>query len=51
MDGENVLRNFWTPLFVYSSLLGIYLIIFGIALAGLVAALNKQDGRDRGQDN
>jgi hypothetical protein len=51
MDGENILRDFWTPLFVYSTLLGVYLIILGIALAGLVSALDERRYRDSKRDN
>jgi len=47
MDGDNVLRNFWTLLFVYSTLLGVYLLLLGIALAGLVTALRKRDEQKR----
>jgi hypothetical protein len=48
MDDGNVLRDFWTPLFVYLNLLGVYLLLLGIALAGLVSALKKrQDDKRR----
>jgi hypothetical protein len=37
------LRDFWTPFFAYALLLGVYLFILGIGLAGLVSALNARE--------
>jgi hypothetical protein len=42
MDEYNEFREFWTPFFVYVTLLGVYLIILGIALGGLVSVLRKR---------
>jgi uncharacterized membrane protein len=39
---ENV-RNFWMPFWVFLTLLGVYLVFFGIALAGLFAAQRKRE--------
>lgn len=35
--------DFFSLLIVYSALLGVYLIILGIAVAGLIQALRKRD--------
>jgi hypothetical protein len=43
LDNYNEFREFWTPFFVYVTLLGVYLIILGIALGGLVSALRKRE--------
>ena len=43
MDEYNEFREFWTPFFVFITLLGIYLIILGIALGGLVSSLRKRE--------
>jgi hypothetical protein len=49
MDGETTLRHFWATFLAYTALLGVYLIILGIALAGLVSALRKREsGETRG---
>jgi hypothetical protein len=37
------LRNFWTPFLAFLHLLGIYFLLLGIALAGLVTALRKRE--------
>jgi hypothetical protein len=38
LDQYNHLRNFWVPLTAFSTLLGVYLIILGIGLGGLIQA-------------
>jgi hypothetical protein len=43
LDEYNEFREFWTPFFVFITLLGVYLIILGIALGGLVSALRKRE--------
>jgi hypothetical protein len=45
---EDQLRNFWTPLFAYLNLLGVLLVILGIALAGLVSALLERERKAGG---
>jgi hypothetical protein len=40
-----MIGRFWVTLLAYSALLGVYLIILGIALAGLVSALKKRESR------
>jgi len=47
MDEYNHLRNFWMPLIVFSALLGVYLILLGVALAGLVSAQRKRENPER----
>ncbi len=42
------LRNFWTPFLAFADLLGVYLVVLGIALAGLVSAQRQRaQQRDR----
>jgi hypothetical protein len=48
-DGYNLLRNFWLPMFAYSLLLGVQLLLLGIALAGLGSALRRRSFRERNQ--
>jgi cbb3-type cytochrome oxidase subunit 3 len=45
MDYEafRALNDFWMPRFAFLALLGVYLIILGIGLAGLVTALRKRE--------
>jgi hypothetical protein len=42
MEGE-LDGDFFGHVIVYSALLGVYLLILGIALAGLLSALRKRD--------
>jgi hypothetical protein len=49
MDDYDHLRNFWTPLLAYSLLLGIQLLLLGIALAGFLSAWRKHGPRGRDQ--
>jgi hypothetical protein len=48
LDDYNELRNFWVPLTAFSALLGVCLIILGIAVAGLIHAKRKQTDRRSG---
>jgi hypothetical protein len=47
VGGVNVWRDFWAPLFTYLLLLGVYLIILGIALVGLVSVIRKHEQQER----
>lgn len=39
-------RRFWMPFWAYLGLIGVYLLILGVALAGLVTAMRAKE-RDR----
>jgi hypothetical protein len=47
-DDWNYLRDFWTPFLVFLTLLGVYFLLLGIALGGLVTALRKRE-RERAE--
>ena len=42
-DFQQWLHRFWVPLTAYLALLGFYLIILGVALAGLATVLRRRD--------
>jgi hypothetical protein len=43
MEDGYIFQTFWTPFLAYSLLLAVYIIILGIALAGLAAALRARE--------
>jgi len=43
LDDYDHLRNFWMPLIAFSALLGVFLILLGISIAGLISAKRKRD--------
>jgi hypothetical protein len=42
-DWMEQLNSFWTPFLACLTLLGVYLLLLGIALAGLVTALRRRE--------
>jgi len=50
LDEYNELRNFWTPLLAGLLLLGVYLVILGIAIGGLVSAMRNRDREKADQE-